>query len=98
STPRTPSTDQRAWDYFAKISQTAIPVANGSLLDQLRELLYEASGLQSKGLCGGFNIHLFNNTGKVLEWVTSAKSAWSAQDAASIHMQVVRVLDYLEGT
>ncbi len=98
SRPRSPSSDQRTWHYFAKISQTPIPFATGSLLDQLRELLYEASGLQSKGLYGGFNIHLFNNTGKVLELVTSAKSTWSAQDAASLHMQVVRVLDYLEGT
>jgi len=98
SRPRSPSSDQRTWHYFAKISQTPIPFATGSLLDQLRELLYEASGLQSTGLYGGFNIHLFNNTGKVLELVTSAKSTWSAQDAASLHMQVVRVLDYLEGT
>jgi serine/threonine protein kinase len=98
SSSRSPSSDQRTWRYFAKFSQTPIPFANGSLLDQLRELLYEASGPESRGIHGGLNIHLFGNTGKVLQSVTSAKAAWSAQDATSLHMQVVRVLDYLEGT
>lgn len=99
STAHSPSLDQHTWHYYAQFSQTSIPYANGaSFLDQLRNLLYESSSLQKLGLYGGLNIHLFVNTGKVLEWATSAKSAWNSRDALAMQKQIIRILDYLEGT
>src|SRR5581483_6976002 len=41
---------------------------------------------------------LFRNTTKILEWSGSARDAYSSQDTGLMRRQVVRILDYLDGS
>ena len=98
STPTRPSADQRTWRYYAEIPQTRSP--NGKhhrVIDDFRDLLYDASILKSLGIRGGSDIWLLRNTEKVLEWAGSARDAWTSGNTALIHRQVIRILDYLDG-
>jgi serine/threonine protein kinase len=98
SVPGHPSTDQHTWRYYAELPQT--PSRNRtqhlSALDHLRNLLFEGAELHLLGIHGGLNIQLLGHTEKVLEWADNARDAWPG-DPASIHLQVVRILDYLDG-
>jgi hypothetical protein len=98
-TPTAPSLDQHTWRYYAEIAQTVpnIPGRNFSALIHLRHILYEGPILSKWGIHGGGAIQLLRNTQKILEWSESARDAWGS-DPAFIHRQVVRILDYLDGS
>ena len=104
STPQQPSTDKHTWMYYTEIPQLPDPqdsVNHFSALDDIRHLLYEGPDLKNKGLHGGLDIQFLRNAQKVLEWAGSARDAWNGkntQDINFIHRQVVRILDYLDGT
>lgn len=104
SRPQQPSTDKHTWMFYTEIPQLPDPqdsVNHFSALDDIRHLLYEGPDLKNKGLHGGLDIQLLRNAQKVLEWAGSARDAWNGkntQDSKFIHRQVVRILDYLDGT
>ncbi len=49
-------------------------------------------------LTGGLDIWLYRNTQKVLEWAGSARDAQRTGGTAFIRRQLIRILDYLDGT
>ncbi|HZR44555.1 MAG TPA: hypothetical protein VFB12_30870, partial [Ktedonobacteraceae bacterium] len=89
------------WRYYSAFSQTPNPAdttSHYSLLDHLRHLLAQDPKLRAAGLTGGLDIWLFRNTTKILEWSGSARDAYSSQDTGLMRRQVVRILDYLDGS
>ncbi len=99
STPSHPSTDQHAWRYYAELPQKPNPTYQNqtSALDHIRCLLYQSAILQAVGLQDGVDTQFFKNTQKVLELANSAVNSWDSKDPASIHLQLVLILDYLDG-
>jgi len=98
--PNSPSLDLKTWRYYAALPQKPDPldtVDHYSVLNHLRHLLAEDTTLHKLGLPGGLGIWLFRNTEKVLEWAGSARDSWERNETISIHNQVVRILDYLDG-
>jgi len=93
-----PSSDQHKWRYYAELPQKADKIGKCfSVLDYLRQLLSEGLQLQKQGIRGGLDVRLVRNVQKILEWAASARDAWRIQPDF-IHRQVVRVLDYLDGS
>ncbi len=99
TTPISPSPDKSAWRYFAEIPQQGNPMdmAHASVLLHLRHLLVDVDTLKAMGLPGGLDLWLFRNTEKVFEWAAIARDFWASKDAAGVHNQLVRMLDYLDG-
>ncbi len=100
-TPSNPSLDPSTKQYYAAFSQ--IPNPNDtenhfSLLAHLRHLLALDPKLKAAGLTGGLDIWLFRNTEKILEYAGSARDAQQTGGADLVYRQVVRILDYLDGT
>jgi hypothetical protein len=99
--PITPSLDPADWRYVGSVPNLPTPgdPQHYSLLDHLRHLLAKDPTIESIGLSGGLDIWLYRNTGKVLEWASAARDDWTAGDAtAQLRSQVIRVLDYLDGS
>ncbi|HLZ58397.1 MAG TPA: protein kinase [Ktedonosporobacter sp.] len=99
--PTNPSLDKTTWRYYAEISQTPNPTDTQnhySALDHLRHLLAQDPKLKAVGLPGGLDIWLFKNTMKILEWAGSARDAQSSGDTGLVRRQIVRILDYLDGS
>lgn len=90
--------DRSAWIFGAAFSDVPNPkdtVSHYSLLNHIRHLLAQDPKLKTAGLIGGLDIWLFRNTQKVLEWSGSAKDS---NNPAFIQRQLVRILDYLDGS
>ncbi len=101
STPSNPSLDAATHRYAAVFSQKghvvgATPVY--SLLDHIRHLLAQDPKLQKAGLTGGLSTGLFKNSEKILEWAGSARDALQHGDTAFARRQLLRILDYLDGS
>ncbi len=99
--PVTPALDQTAWRYLGEIPSTPTPgdEKHYSLLSHLRHLLAKDPELQQIGLSGGLDLWLYRNTGKLLEWSSAARDDWaSGNNTDLLRRQVIRVLDYLDGT
>lgn len=99
--PTNPSLDASTHVYAAVFSQKghvdgATP--QYSLLDHIRHLLVQDPKLQKAGLTGGLGINLFKNTEKILEWSGSARDALQHGDTAFARRQLLRILDYLDGS
>jgi hypothetical protein len=60
-------------------------------------MLYEGPILSQWGIHGGGNLQLFKNTQKILEWSESARDSWGT-DSDFVHRQVIRILDYIDGS
>jgi eukaryotic-like serine/threonine-protein kinase len=100
-TPNAPSPDQTTWRYSASIPRIPNPqdtTKHFSLLDHLRHLLAQDPTLSKLNLPGGLDIWLFRNTEKVLEWSGSARDYWEQKNTDGLRNQVIRVLDYLDGS
>ncbi len=102
SRPGHPATDRSAWRYYAELPQTPDPkdaVLHLSALDELRHLLFEGSNLQLLGVHGGLDIRFLRNSQKIWEWASSARDSWgNTTDVNFTHRQLVRILDYIDGT
>lgn len=108
--PTNPSLDSSTWRYYAAFSQQPNPldtVSHYSLLAHLRHLLAMDSSMNSMGstgsmgsmgTAGGLDILLFRDAEKILEWAGSARDAQQHAGAALVHRQMIRILDYIDGT
>ena len=96
--PTSPTSDTRAWRYYAELTQepTNGSAAQGSFLDHLRSLLVGDAQLDALGLPGGIDAWELRNTGKILEWATSARDYWTSKAFQLMHSQFIRILDYLD--
>ena len=101
ATPTSPSLDPHAWVYYAEFSQIK-PVPTDpksySLYDHIRHLLADDPKVKAAGLTGGLDIWLYRNTQKILEWAGSARDSWKNKSVDFIHRQLLRIMDYLDGT
>jgi len=101
TTPTSPSLDPHAWVYYAEFSQIKPEPSNPtsySLYDHIRHLLADDPKVKAAGLTGGLDIWLYRNTQKILEWSGSARDAWKYKSVGFIHRQLIRIMDYLDGT
>ncbi len=103
-TPQTPSLNPKTWKWQGFIPNTPAPGDEHqySLLSHLRHLLAKDPTLQENGIPGGLALWLTQNVSKIDEWAGSAQSDWhgaqtSPGDAAQLHRQLLRVLEYLDG-
>ncbi len=99
-TPTNPSSDPKGWVYSGELAQTPDPtdtVNHYSLLDHLRFLLSQYPALEQVGVAGGLNMRFYINIGSVLQWAGSARDYWNSNGASAIHLQMIRILDYLDG-
>ena len=97
-TPQIPTPDLSAWRYFAQLPQTPAPGQQYSLVDHLRHLLAKDPVLDSLHLPGGLTIWAFRNTRQVFQWALSAQTEWNAGHFATVHRQVVAILDDVDGS
>lgn len=99
--PTNPSLDPSTWQYYSAFSQTPNPqdtLDHFSLLNHLRHLLAQDPKLKTAGLIGGLDIWLFRNTEKILEAAGSARDTQQAGGGDLVYRQIVRILDYLDGS
>ncbi len=99
SIPDNPSSDLRYYGEFSQVPNPADP-DHYSLYDHIRHLLADDPKVKASGLSGGLDIWLYRNTEKILEWAGSARDADSpgTLNVGLIHRQLVRIIDYLDGT
>ncbi|GHO82337.1 hypothetical protein [Dictyobacter formicarum] len=98
--PIVPSPNNHAWRYVGSIAQTPSP-SDGhhySLLDHLRHLLAQDPTLELLGLHAGLDYWQYKNCGKLLEWTQSARDDWGQADVSFMRRQLIRTLDYIDGT
>jgi hypothetical protein len=102
SQPVNPSLNSSDWRYSAAFSHRSDPqdtVNHFSLVDHLRHLLSQDPKLQKVDLVGGLDSWLYRNTLKILEWAGSARDlALTNDNPALIRRQLLRILDYLDGS
>jgi hypothetical protein len=99
--PTSPSLDPNAWVYYAEFSQIKPEPSNPksySVYDHIKHLLADDPKVKAAGLTGGLDIWLYRNTQKILEWAGSARDEWRYKGVDLIHRQLIRILDYLDGT
>jgi serine/threonine protein kinase len=106
--PADPSPDPSTWQYNAIFSTVPSPtdtVNHFSLYDHLRHLLAKDPKLELAGLHGGLDIWLYKNTTKVLEAAGAARDSQKRctpdpnnADCAFVKRDIVRILDYLDGS
>jgi serine/threonine protein kinase len=91
--------DRRYSAAFSHVPNPQDTVNHFSLVDHLRHLLSQDPKLQKVGLVGGLDSWLYRNTLKVLEWAGSARDlALTNDNPALIRRQLLRILDYLDGS
>lgn len=97
--PTTPPLDPGAVRAEGFIPDTPTPgdEQRYSLLDHIRHLLATDPTLQQLGLPGGLDIWLDRNAEKILEWSSAARDEQGPEAADAIHLQLVRILEYLDG-
>ena len=97
TTPIFPSTDHNVWIYYAAIPQVPAASDRFSMLDHLRHLLAEDPKLALRGLHGGLDIWLLQNTRDVSQWAATARDAWQNKAIHTIRQSVADILYYLDG-
>jgi serine/threonine protein kinase len=95
-----PLLDQSTWRYYALIPQTPDPTdkLHFSMLDHLRHLLVESPELAIRGLHGGLAFWFARDAAATATATDDLARAWQRKDATTLRHQIVRVLDYLDGT
>lgn len=98
--PPTPSPDQHRWRFYGEIPQRS-PSAD-SLLDHLRFLLSHApsmSGVMNAlSLPGGLRIWFLLTSRDVLEWASAARGENVPEAPSFLRVDVIRILDVLDGS
>ncbi len=101
SLPPSPSLNPTTWLYYAEFSQTPNPadtVNHYSLYDHIRYLLSDDPTVKAAGLSGGLDIWLYRNTELILTWADIARDVQKSGNVGLIRRQLIRIIDYLDGT
>lgn len=98
--PLTASPNPATWRAEGWIPDVPTPgdEAGYSLLDHLRHLLAQDPTLEHIGLSGGLGIWFERNSQKVVEWASAARDDWQTAQTPLLHRQIIRILDYLDGS
>ncbi len=98
--PTVPSHDPATWYLVGSIAQTPNPhdQERFSVLDHLRHLLATDPKLKALGIEGGLNAWLDSNTQGLPQLAQKALQSANAKNGNDVHNQLVRLLDYLDGT
>lgn len=94
-----PLLDQHTWRYYAALPQIPDPAdpLHFSMLDHLRHLLVESPELAIRGLHGGLAFWFAREAATVANLASSLGEDWHNRAAGTIHDQVIRILEYLDG-
>lgn len=90
--PVFPSSDHSVWRFFSE------PPA--LILLHLGHLLAGSPELEVRQMSGGLGYMLSRNTGKLVEWASSARDTAvldTHPDTSLIHRQIIHILDFLDG-
>lgn len=95
-----PLIDTSLWRYYAAIPLKPSPddTLHFSMLDHLRHLLYESPELSIRNLHGGLAFWFVRNTATISALASNTRDAWQKKDTTTLHTQLIRLLDYLDGT
>lgn len=95
-----PLLNQNLWRYYAVLPQTPDPAdaLHFSMLDHLRHLLVESPEMKARSLDGGLAFWFSNNTAMVSNLSRTLVDNWQTKNASNLHDQLVRILDYLDGS
>lgn len=95
-----PLLNQSTWRYYAVLPQTPDPAdaLHFSMLDHLRHLLVESPELSIRGLHGGLAFWFARDTATIANLASGLAEDWQNKSASVIHTQVIRILDYLDGS
>ncbi len=107
--PTVPSTNISNWRFSSAFATTASPTDpdHFSVYDHLKHLLAADPKLAKVNLNGGLDIWLFRDTEKILEQAGSARDGekqcaadptGNAGSCDFVHRDLVRILDYLDGS
>ncbi len=95
--PRKPSLDPHRWRYYGEIAQRpnlADSVNHTSLLDHIRLLLVGGSLVP---LPGGLRLWFLLDTRNMLEWATAARGSTMPEAPPYLRIDLVHMLDELDG-
>lgn len=95
-----PLLDQSTWRYYAVIPQTPdqADALHFSMLDHLRHLLVESPELAIRGLHGGLAFWFARNAASVASLASTLSEDWHNKATGAIRDQIIRILDYLDGS
>ena len=103
--PLKPSLDQRRWRFYGEISHRPNPVDRqdpDSLLDHIRRLLSAApkmsDTMNTTPMQGGLRTWLLLSTRDVLEWASAARGSGLPEASPFLRIDLVRILDMLDGS
>ncbi len=102
---RTPSLDQHRWRFYGEIPHRPNPTDSqdhNSLLDHIRYLLSDApmmsDTMNTTPLQGGLRIWFLLTTRNVLEWASAARGSELPEAPPFLRIDLVRILDVLDGS
>ena len=105
SPPLTPSLDQHKWRYYGEISQRPSPFDRqdqDSLLDHIRFLLSAApmmsETMNTTSMQGGLRTWVLLTSRDVLEWASAARGSDLPEAPPFLRIDLVRILDVLDGS
>ncbi len=103
--PLKPSLEQRRWRFYGEISQRPNPADrqdHDSLLDHIRHLLSDAPMMSETMITtpmqGGLHTWLLLNIRNVLEWASAARGSDLPEAPPFLRIDLVRILDVLDGS
>ncbi len=102
--PRAPSLEQHRWRFYGEIPQRPNPDSqdHDSLLDHIRFLLFDAPSMSdtmnTPSLQGGLRIWLLLSSRDVLEWASAARGEDLPEAPPFLRIDVIRILDVLDGS
>lgn len=94
--PQAPSLDRTDWRAHIVIDQQDAPGTPYSLLDHLRHLFAIDPEVEAAGLHGGLVAWLAHNTAQLALLANDAQK--QSHNARAFHQDLVRMLEYLDGT
>jgi eukaryotic-like serine/threonine-protein kinase len=98
--PVVPTLNTAAWRYWGVIPQTPDPHdgQHFSYLNHLRHLLADDPALSQLGLPGGLSTWLFHSMTQVHGFTADTIPAWREHNIIHLRRQLIRALDYLDGS
>jgi hypothetical protein len=94
--PHTPSLDPRRWRYYGEVApgpNSDEKINHADVLDHIRHLLVGGSQIP-----GGLRLWLLFETRNLLEWATAARGSPMPEASVYLRVDLVHILDELDGS